>query len=236
MRSPGSPRSSLYEAYGYRRGTRVLDAFRRTWLLLVSGAVLLVGWSVFLASHGALDDWVFSYRAFIPGHRYTGGLPVEEGVLESFEAWAPIVALLAAFAFAAVFLRLSRPFVLDDWVVLGAASLTLLYYVKFVSRADAGHLAQVFAVATPFVLYVAYRLVVGLEAWLAGAVGSRGVRVVAEPAHGDAAGARRPAAHGAHEPGRRRPVGRLAPGGRRRARARARARRLRRRGRERRGS
>ena len=165
----------LYEAYGYRRGTRLLDAFRRTWLLLASGAVLLVGWSVFLASYGALDDWVFSYRAFIPGHRYTGGLPVEEAVLESFEAWAPIVALLAAFAFAAVFLRLGRPFVLDDWVVLGVASLTLLYYVKFVSRADAGHLAQVFAVATPFVLYVAYRLVVGLEAWLAGAVGSRGV-------------------------------------------------------------
>ncbi len=165
-----------YDAYNYERGTGLIAGFRRTWLLLAVGSLLVAAWSVFLASHGALDDWIFSYRAFVPGYRYTFGIPMQVSFVQTVEAWAPIVALLAAFAFAAVRVHSRRPFVVDDWVLLAAGVLTLLYYVKFISRADAGHLYQVFAVATPFVLYVAYRCVVFLEAWLAGALGGRGIR------------------------------------------------------------
>jgi hypothetical protein len=167
--------AAAYDAYRYERGTGVVAGFRRTWLVLVAGALLLAAWCAFLAANSALDDWIFSYRAFIPGYRLTFGIPMED-LLDSFELWAPIVALLAAFVFAVVRAHGRRPFVVDDWVVLAAGGLTLLYYVKFLSRADAGHLFQVFAVATPFVLYVAYRYVVALEAWLAGAIASRGIR------------------------------------------------------------
>jgi hypothetical protein len=157
----------LRDAYHLERGAPLRVSFRRTWRLLAALALVLAAWCLLLATRGALDDWIFSYRAFVPGHRYTGGIPLYRHLLDVFELWAPIVALLAAFALAVAFSRLRRPFVGDDWVLLAAGGLTLTYYVKFLSRADSGHLFQTFAVTTPFVLYVAYRYVVLAESWLA---------------------------------------------------------------------
>ena len=53
--------------------------FAGHWLVVASAGVLAarVG-PIFLLANGALDDFVFSYRAFVPGHQLTGGRPARD--------------------------------------------------------------------------------------------------------------------------------------------------------------
>ncbi len=163
----------LFELYYYERGRGLRAGFRRVWLCAATATGLAAAWSVFLAANGALDDWIFSFATFIPGHRLTGGIPLLVAKTE-FEVVAPVVLVLAVFAFFAVWTRLRYPLALQDWVMLAAGGLTLLYYNKFLSRADAGHLLQSFFVGVPLLFYAVYRGVTFAEAALARIASSRG--------------------------------------------------------------
>jgi hypothetical protein len=77
-----------------------------------------------------------------------------------------VLAVLAVYAFVTVRVRLRRPFAYQDWLLVAMGLFTLLYYAKFLSRADRFHLEQSFAAAAPLLLYLAFRAITYGEAGL----------------------------------------------------------------------
>jgi hypothetical protein len=159
----------LYEL-AHRQG------FSRTIRCGITTAVLGTGWIVFLASQHALDDFVFYYRTFAPGHELTGGLTVALGEGQSptsfgghlyyvFAAGAPVGLVLLAIWYFAARAPAARTIPVDDWAMGATAVFVGLYYVKFISRTD--HVYQPFEMALPVVYYAIYRVVSAAEAWLA---------------------------------------------------------------------
>ena len=164
----------LFELYYYERGTGLVAGFRRTLSWLAVTSMLLVAWAIFLLPFGALDDWWFSYRALIPGHVLTGGIPLR--VLRTqFEVWAPVVLVLVSIAFVLVRTRQRKPLAYQDWAMIAVAGLTALYYLKFLSYAD-GHVFHSFSAAVPLLFYAVYRAVTFGEATLVERARRLGVR------------------------------------------------------------
>ena len=152
------------------------QGFSRTIRCGITTAVLGAGWIVFLASQHALDDFVFYYRTFAPGHELTGGLTVALGEGQSptafgghlyyvFAAGAPVVLVLLAIWYFAARAPAARTIPVDDWAMGATAVFVGLYYVKFISRTD--HVYQPFEMALPVLFYAIYRAVSAAEAWLA---------------------------------------------------------------------
>jgi hypothetical protein len=164
----------VFECVYYERGRGVLAGFRRTLLCLGTALVVAVVWSAFLGGFGVLDDWAFSFTTLLPGHALTGGIPF--GVsLSDFEVVAPVALVLGAFTFVVVRTHLRRPLAVQDWVMVAMAGLTLLYYPKFLGRANEFHLDHAYAVAVPLLLYVAYRGVTFAEGALFERARARGL-------------------------------------------------------------
>jgi hypothetical protein len=131
-------------------------------------------WSASLAGFGLLDDWAFSFTTLLPGHALTGGIPF--GVsLSDFEVVAPVALVLGAFTFVVVRTLMRRPLAVQDWVLVAMAGLTLLYYPKFLGRANEFHLDHAYAAAVPLLLYVAYRGVTFAEGALFARARARGL-------------------------------------------------------------
>ena len=164
----------LFELYYYERGSVLALGFRRVWLCAATALVLAVAWAAFLAANHALDDWIFSFTALIPGHALTGGIPMSVPRRE-FEVVAPVAAVLCALALFVVWTRLRRPLSYGDWVMLAMAGFAFLYYPKFLIRGDGPHLQQAYSVAVPLVFYVVYRVLRLGERALALAARARGV-------------------------------------------------------------
>ena len=132
----------------------------RTLRIAVAGAGWSLAFAVYLVANHALDDFFEYYKTFVGGHDLTGGLPLvwaDPGF--DFKVIFPVVVILVAWAYAGVRIWTRRWFTIADWVV-GASILGLIpYYLKFLTRADAGHLYQVAAVAIIPALYVVYRVI-----------------------------------------------------------------------------
>ncbi len=173
----------LFELSYRDTARRFAENFRRTLLIVASAGVLGLAWSLFLLANSALDDFVFSYRAFIPGHQLTGGVPLGTYLpvlhpanvgehYEEFAILAPVVLILAALLYFIVRTRQRRPLAISDWVMLAAVAFVLPYYAKFLSRTD--HVYHSFAMAVPVLLYVCYRAITFGEKRLASVTKSRG--------------------------------------------------------------
>lgn len=145
-----------FEIY-YRDRERRGTSFSRTLWFAGTGLVLLLGWAGYLASNGALDDFLGHYLTFARDHELTGGIPIQWGTtpLFFFAVVAPVACVLLFLFFFAVQLRRDRLRV-EDWVVLALTLYVSYYYRKFLSRADA-HVFQVLVVSIPLVAYVLYR-------------------------------------------------------------------------------
>jgi hypothetical protein len=156
-----------YEASWFRRGLPLRTNFRRTfgtaaWGLLIFSAFLLM-----LAAFGALDDFFFFYRTFAPEHSLTGGIPlVWLDTRFKVAAIAPVVLVILAIWFFATALRARRRPAIDDWVMGALAITVLLYYPKFLARADV-HVYESWAVTVPLLFYAVYRVVTLVENRLA---------------------------------------------------------------------
>ena len=87
----------------------------------------------------------------------------------------PVVAVLVVYAFVAVRVRRRRAFAYQDWLMVAMGLFTMLYFAKFLSRADPYHLGQSFAAAVPLLFYLAYRGVTYGEALLAKHAHGRGL-------------------------------------------------------------
>ena len=173
----------LFELSYRDTARRFAENFRRTLLIVASAGVLGLAWSFFLLANSALDDFVFSYRAFIPGHQLTGGVPLGTYLpvlhpanvgehYEEFAILAPVVLILAALLYFIVGTRQRRPLAVSDWVMLAAVAFVLPYYAKFLSRTD--HVYHSFAMAVPVLLYACYRAITFGEKRLASVTKSRG--------------------------------------------------------------
>ena len=157
------------------------EGFSRTIRCGVTTAVLGTGWIVFLASQHALDDFIFYYRTFAPGHELTGGLTVKLG--EGQTPTRSVGTLLRlrrrcsgrAGAPRDLVLRCAGADCADDprgRLAIGATAVFVgLYYVKYISRTD--HVYQPFELALPVLFYAIYRVVSAAEAWLASRPPSR---------------------------------------------------------------
>ena len=166
---------AAFELSYRRRGDALLTRYRRIALCVAAATGLVCAWAVFLALFGALDDWGFALASVLPGHRYTGGIPLLVDATE-FQVIAPVVAVLVVYALVAGRMWLRRPFAHQDWLMVALGLFAMLYYAKFLSRADRGHLLQSFTAAVPLLLYLAFRGVTYGEALLAKVAHGRGVR------------------------------------------------------------
>jgi hypothetical protein len=153
----------FYELWSRDKRLSLRANFRRTLGTASAGALALAGFGVVLAALGTLDDFLFSYRTFFSDHTLTGGVPV--GWLDTrfeFAAIAPVALVVLTIWFFTIARRTGRSPAIDDWVMAALAITVLLYYPKFLGRADV-HVYQAFAVATPLLVYAVFRLITVLE-------------------------------------------------------------------------
>jgi hypothetical protein len=131
----------------------------RSLRIAAAGAALLAGFVVFLAANDAIDGFVSYYGTFVGGHNLTGTFPIQWDDL-GFHVWAylPVVVILAAWGYAAARVWSGRWLTTADWVVATGVIGLIPYYLKFLGRADSGHLYQVAAAAVIPALYLVYRL------------------------------------------------------------------------------
>ena len=91
------------------------------------------------------------------GDELTGGIPRLVPNSDWFEMLAPVAVVLGAFAYVVIRTRLRRPLAFQDWAMVAMAAFSLVYYTKFLARADVFHLDHSYYVTIPLLFYVAYR-------------------------------------------------------------------------------
>lgn len=130
--------------------------FTRSRQTLIWSVGLFIVFSCFLAYHGALGSFVEYYVYFVRGHRYTGGLPFGFGPEYLFYSYAPIAANSIFFFWFSSKVKARSRIALEDWAILSCALFSLLYYEKFLARADA-HIYSVFCMSYPVILWVVFK-------------------------------------------------------------------------------
>ena len=159
-----------FELY-HRDGRPLRLALRRTAWSLGTAAVLVAVLVGILAAHHALGSYVFYYRTFgsnyvlVTGIRVTWQNPT--GLRLVVAVVVPVVLWLATFALFGWKLWARRPIDVDEWIAGAMALLLLVYYPKFLGRAD-GHIYQVFALSIPLLVWWALRALVAGERLIAG--------------------------------------------------------------------
>lgn len=176
----------LYEIYERQHTRFSLTDYPLTIVSAISTAVIGGGFVVWLYIEHALGGFVGYYEDFATAHSLTGGVPLFTnyaittlpnalGVTYhattpppfisrySLELYLPVVCLVATIIIVAVSLRRGRRLVVHDWLCVAGSILIGLYYQKGVSRADSGHIAEVFEVTLPLIVLLIYRGVVWAE-------------------------------------------------------------------------
>ncbi|MBV9818665.1 MAG: hypothetical protein JOZ07_09980 [Solirubrobacterales bacterium] len=176
---------AAYEWYWWSPGAPLAQAFRRT-IWATVGAVAAAGvFAIYMASRGALGDFLSVSLGLIGGHFAEAIPPASYNSSQArfeFMALAPVAALLISFAYAVARLRLRRSLLAADWAMGAAALLLLIYYSKFLARMDPPHADQPFIVATPLIVYIVYRVISAIERWIRSRLSERVVgSVTAHP-------------------------------------------------------
>jgi hypothetical protein len=150
----------VYEVFSGHESGRGRSRFPRTLRTSIVGVVTCLAFAVFLAANSALGDFIFYFRSFVPDHVLTGGIPVQDVGTTVFTVSTYLPITVAVLYCATVVLAVAgrRSLRRADWAMTAGAIGVLLYYTKFLSRADSGHLFQTVAVALPFLYYVGYRV------------------------------------------------------------------------------
>jgi hypothetical protein len=175
---------AAYEWYWRAPEVPWREAFRRTAWLLGGIVVSTLAFVIYMASRGAFGDVIYVTRNLVPGHTLDGGIPPSSIPLSfsqyDFLAFAPIAAMLIAFAYAVARLRLRRPFLLADWPMGAVALFTLVYYSKFLALMDL-HVYQPYLVSLPLILYIVFRALTAADRWVRDRLSARPLSWI--PAH-----------------------------------------------------
>lgn len=175
-----------FELYERSPGRLSLFDLRATLWSLVTGAIVGGAFIIWLVSVHALGGFIGYFENFANAHSLTGGIPLYTTYANAtatnafgitlhltaspplftrygYELFLPVVAILATIGLVCTRVRGGRRLVTQDWLCIASALLVALYYQKGISRADAGHLAEVFEVTVPLLLLLAYRLTIAIE-------------------------------------------------------------------------
>ncbi len=175
-----------FEIYERTPGRLSLSDVRATLWSAVTALILGGAFVVWLVSERALGGFIGYFENFASAHSLTGGIPLYTTYAVSaatnafgitrhltaspplltrygYELFVPVAAVLATIFLVCAKVRGGRRLVTQDWLCVASAILVALYYQKGISRADAGHLAEVFEVTVPLLLLLAYRLVIAVE-------------------------------------------------------------------------
>lgn len=175
-----------YEVYMRDHALPTPHDFRATLWSIVTTIVIGGAFLVWLIFEHALGGFIGYFRDFATAHSLTGGIPLYTTYTVAtlpnalgitlhatasppmmtrygLELVIPVAAIVATFCLVTVRVRGGRRLVTHDWLSIAAALLVALYYQKGISRADSGHIAEVFEVTVPLLLLLAYRLVTGIE-------------------------------------------------------------------------
>ena len=164
-----------YEWYERDPDLPLAHAFSRTLWVGLAGVGFAALVAIYLAARGGLDDFLYVSTKLVHGHALSGGQhpspgPPVPGAISKFHfgilALAPPIAVVISFGYAAARVRLRRGFHTADWVMAATAIFVVLYYAKFLSRMDTGHVYQPFVAALPLLIYIVYRLVEAAQTWL----------------------------------------------------------------------
>jgi hypothetical protein len=159
----------VFELYGRDTARPIgLATFPRLFRCAVSAIAWMLVLVAWLAMNNALDGFIFYFKTFVPAH-ILEGIPILNSDQLFFKAgmYVPVsVALLYLAAMVTAMFTRHRPR-LEDWIGSVLAVGVVLYYAKFLGRPDGEHLAQFLAFTTPFLVYVAYRVVDSAGSWLA---------------------------------------------------------------------
>jgi hypothetical protein len=165
----------FFEIYYRHPDRKLLHSLSRTLWFGVSALTLVLGWVGYLASRGALGDFVGHYVTFARGHELTGGVPIQWGTgLFFFAVVAPVASVLLFVSYFVVQMRRDR-LRAGDWAVAALALYVTYFYRKFLSRAD-DHVFQVLAISVPLIAYIVYRLAMPFDRSLVGQHRRRGAR------------------------------------------------------------
>src|SRR6266849_4783011 len=124
----------------------------RTIRVVLSGLIVLALGIAYLARHHAVSAFLDYYAAFAPDHALTGAIPHGKEWNFLVYMFLPPLLLLLAFWYAVAAVRMRWVLDVRDWVMAALAIVTLLYYGKFLSRAD-WHLLQAVSPALPLLYY-----------------------------------------------------------------------------------
>ena len=149
-----------------RPGTALPAALTATLRVGCGAAAASLVIALWLLANHALGSFVWYFVVFAPDHALASGLPLDPlNTLSAFHVFAivaPLVGMLAAMLHVGVSVWRRRALPVEDWAMCAAGLVSLAYYEKFVDRADA-HVYEAYAVAAPFLLFVAYRTVTYVE-------------------------------------------------------------------------
>ena len=151
---------AAYEWYWRPPGISWTRAFRGTIWFAIAAVVTAVAFAIYMASRGALGDVISVTLDLLVGHFGLGIPPHRSGAPQAeydFIALSPVAALVVAFCYAVVRLRLRRPFLRADWLMAVVALYVLFYYTKFLTRMDDPHAYQPYMMAVPLMVYIVYR-------------------------------------------------------------------------------
>jgi hypothetical protein len=158
----------LYDLAHRPAAMGISRAFQRTLWCLIGGMTAALGLAVLLLWQHALGDFLFYYRIFAPGHALTGGLPLDlhsylERPSNMVVVASPVVALLLGFWYYATMLIRRRPLQVIDWVMGAAGIFALIFYTRFLDRADMGHAYLAYRAALPLMAFLLFIGVTALD-------------------------------------------------------------------------
>lgn len=160
----------LRDLIAFRHERALWPAMARTTWLAAGGSAVLVALAAVLASQHALQSFIFYFVIFAPDHWLTGAFVVPWMALDGPNVLmmvTPLVALLASSLYFAVHIVRRAPLDMHGWVMIAAATFALLYYPKFLDRADSSHVTEAYWVALPLVALVLFKICSRLDTLLA---------------------------------------------------------------------
>ncbi len=143
-----------FEAFNRIPSERWFKALRITKAGLAGGTLFLVGWLAFLAVFGALGAYISCYVNLAAGHIYAVGIPIPWKITNWFTLAVlfPWIVYFSSLLFLAFRVRAGKLLPLDA-VMFGWNVFAILYYRKFLARADEHILAHV-SLALPLVYWM----------------------------------------------------------------------------------
>jgi hypothetical protein len=164
-----------FEGARWRRGEPLATTFARTIRCAAVGLVLCVGWALYLGLNHALSPFISFFSDFSTGHNLEGTFPAKwhfaTDYRTDFEFFLPTVLWWLTVWRVVAKLRLRRTWLVQDWVMVAAALLALVYFPKALDRADAGHVFESYSVTVPLLALWVFEVLAVADRWLRSALG-----------------------------------------------------------------